>query len=73
MLCQHPPPVHPGAQTALAAVQEVEAVVLDVEANQVAVQDALRRVKVGPNLVSNFSPVFLASGLPCSDTRGGQY
>ena len=41
VLHQHPAPIHPASKTSAAALEEVEAVVLDVEANQVAAQDTL--------------------------------
>ena len=42
MLHQHPAPVHPAAKTSAAALEEVEAVVLDVERHQVAAKHPLK-------------------------------
>ena len=41
VLHQHGQPVHPAAQTAAAAVDEVDAIVLDMETDQVTAEDAL--------------------------------
>ena len=41
MFHQHPHPVHPAPEAPLAAVDEVDAIVLDLETDEVTAQDAL--------------------------------
>lgn len=56
MLDQQPDPVNPAAQPALAAVHEVDAIVVNVETNQVTAKDTLTNDFINKEL--NISATF---------------